>query len=341
MQVDRGALHGVAAEAAREWPAERLAMAIRALRLDDSTESLESIASEFGVSRETVRRVRNELVRRVEVRGDQRPEAIAIIETKPVEQTLGGPNPATARALRRLLTMTGPLAWDELLASWARAGGKPPYGALPADLLAFRAWAEEAGGLIVSDEVSPSVATVEQEELDQVSRFLVTALAGKRGGIDRTELLAATESAGLRPTTIATTLSMHPAIVRVGRGTWALRGHVAPVAATEALQPRRTVRLRPTTFDWAADGALQLTFSSPRGPSPVLSVPKVVGALIEGRAFTAADGDKPARIVVKGGKLWGFAPLVSIAGLHPGARGVLSLNLIAGTATLRAADRKG
>src|SRR5437660_762874 len=81
----------------------------------------------------------------------------------------------TARALRRLLTMTGALRWDEVLSAWARAGGKPPYSPLPADVATMKAWSQEAGGFKVSpigrSGGPASIDVVASEELDHVSQF--------------------------------------------------------------------------------------------------------------------------------------------------------------------------
>lgn len=310
-------------------------MALRALNAEAGGQSLESIATEFDVSRETVRRARNELVHRVSAAGSR--EVVAHLpEVAP--PTLN--DPATARALRRLLTMTGPLRWDEVLVSWARANGKAPYVALPTDTKSVRKWVGLIGGVHASAEEPLIVSTEWHEELDAVSTFLLDALAQRPRGLDRTELLALAVLAGLKVSTVATTLSIHPAVVRLGRGVWALRGHVGAVDPVEAVRHRRLERPRPTSFAWGQSGALELTFSIPRGPSPVLAVPKAVAGLVEGREFLAATDGRPARIAVKNAKLWGFDSLVSLAGLTPGERGVLSLNLIAGTASMIAVDRR-
>lgn len=328
---DLGELRRVALAVAREWPAAKLSMALRAINPEVRDESLESIATEFGVSRETVRRARNELVRRVGAVGS--PEVVAILPGV-ASPTLS--DPATARALRRLLTMTGPLTWDEVLTSWARAGGRAPYVPLPTDAESVRLWIADVRGLKVAADDSLLVSAEWPEDLDAVGAFLLETLGGRPRGLDRADLLALAEQSGLKGTTIATTLSSHPAVVRLGRGVWALRGHVGAVDPVDAVARRRVSRPRPTSFSWAPSGALELTFAIPRGPSPVLAVPKAVAALIEGREFEAATEGRPARIAVKNAKLWGFDSLVSSAGLAPGERGVLSLNLIAGSASLTA-----
>lgn len=308
-------------------------MAMRAINAEVAGESLDSIATEFAVSRETVRRSRNELVHRVGAVGT--PEIVASLP-EVVKPTLN--DPATARALRRLLTMTGPLQWDDLLVSWARANGKAPYISLPTDAEVARKWIDITDGVRASADEPPIVSAEEPEELDAVSAFLLDTLAERPRGLERTDLLARAGRAGLKATTVATTLSIHPAVVRLGRGVWALRGHVGAVDPAEALKRQRSERPRPTSFSWGPSGALELTFSIPRAPSPVLAVPKAVAGLVEGREFMAMTDGRPARIAVKNAKLWGFDSLVSLAGLQPGERGVLSLNLIAGTASMIGVD---
>lgn len=237
--------------------------------------------------------------------------------------------------------MTGPLAFDEVLSAWERAGGKPPYSPLPTDLLTMQAWANAVGGLAVSG--SPATIDVRRpEDLDQVSRFLQVALGAAPGGLDRADLLEAAAAAGLKQTTVATALSMHPAVRRVGQSIWALRGHTMRREPSSIVSvPRRSRRLRPTSFTWASDGALKLEFSVPGGPSPVVAVPKAISELVEERQFTVAGTEKARQISVRNARLWGFAPLLAGAGLASGSRAVLTLNLLSGTATLNTAERQG
>lgn len=324
-------------------------MALRAAGLDSAEgerASLDAIAAEFGVSRETVRRARNELLHAME------PPAGEI--GAGVHATLSLPEPsgalwqslATARALRRLLTMTGPLAWDEVLNAWARAGGKSPYLPLPSDIAALRAWANTVGGLTESagDGVGPpSVRAVLPEPLDHVSHFLLGALRDHPGGVDRHVLLELAEQAGLKATTIATTLSTHPAIIRVGRGVWALRGR-RPRAETDparVVEPQRGQRGRPTSFTWNSDGSLVIEFSVPRGPSPVVAVPRAVSEIVEGREFIVETIGKRLRIATRKAKLWGFGPVLSELGLRGGARVMITLDLLAGIGTIAPVEAKG
>jgi len=316
-------------------------MALRAAGLDvlgGDRVSLDTIASEFGVSRETVRRGRNELLRRMAV-----PAEFLAQFSPPPEQSIE--SPATARALRRMLTMTGPMAWDEILSAWARAGGRPPYSPLPADIDSTRAWIGRAGGIaIAADPISGRLiaSAIVPEALDKVGQFLYDNLAGQQTGLDRNALLDAAEGVGLRRTTIATTLSMHPAVARMGRATWCLRGNASMPALPvkpHAPEPYRATRVRPTSFVWEPDGALRLEFSLPRGPSPVVAVPRAIAELVEGRDFDVKLEVKPTRISVRNARLWGFGPLVSAAGLTSGSRAVVEMNLLANTATFCAAQR--
>jgi hypothetical protein len=303
-------------------------MALRAAGLrGDTAETLEAIAADFSVSRETVRRARIELMR-----------ALQPVTSHAVPPTS---SPALARALRRLLTMTGPLAWDELLVAWARAGGKHPYAPLPTDTTSLGTWAENSGGFVISEGEPRTVAVASPEALDQVSRFLHQILRGQPGGVDRTAILEAAEAAGLRQTTVATALSSHPAVTRLARGTWALRGQAHADESSRPL-PRRqpTRRTRPTAFGWTGDGSLSIEFSMPRGPSPVIAVPKAVSSVVEGREFTVAHGPRTVRLSVGNARMWGFGSLASGLGISGGERAEVLINLLAGTATLRPAEGK-
>lgn len=343
------ALQEAAREATREWLPAKASMAIRAAGLDyvdAERASLDAIAADLGVSRETVRRARNELLRAIE------PSAGAGSKAMYSSLSLHGPSqpsansPATARALRRLLTMTGPLPWDEVLNAWARAGGKPPHSPLPTDVASMRKWASEAGGFLISaaeDLRSPvSIAAVLPEKLDQVSQFLLEALRGQAGGVDRRELLELAEAAGLKSTTIATTLSFHPAVVRLGRGRWALRGRPqgASREPVRLVEPQPTARARPTSFAWGADGSLMIEFSIPHSPSPVVAVPRAVSDFVEGREFHVDEGGKVTRVSVRNARLWGFGPLLSELGMRGGSRVKIALNFITSKATITPAEGK-
>ncbi|MGK9147191.1 hypothetical protein KXS11_06145 [Plantibacter flavus] len=211
----------------------------------------------------------------------------------------------------------------------------------------MRRWIESVDGLVVSTEVgmsSPvSINVARAEKLDQVGQFLYEALHGHSSGVDRADLLAMAEGAGLKPTTIATALSQHPAVIRLGRGTWALRGRSDPLQrGSDALVTQRKAKhARPTTFSWGSDGSLNIEFSVPRGPSPVVAVPKAVAQFVEGRAFVVEDVNRPARISIGNARLWGFGPLVSELGLAAGQRARISLRLIASTAIFQDAEPKG
>lgn len=337
-------LRTAAERATRDWPQKRAHLAMRALGLTDvsARQSLDAIAADTGVSRETVRRARNALV--VALR-EASPE-----HTDEARDALGLPpsnDPKTemaaaGRALRRLLTMTGPLSWDEVLAAWERAGGRPPYTQLPTDMDTLQRWAEDAGGIDVSLPDGIVTATT-PEPLDQVSQFFFTTLSRNPGGMERAQLLESAEQAGLKPSTIATALSQHPAIVRRGRGTWALRGRQSsdPIAAGSTGVPaQRRPRTRPTAFRWSASGELVIEFSIPRGPSPVIAVPQAVAEFVEGREFTLHSRSTKAHVSVGSAKLWGFGPMVAAIGLSPGQRAQLSLDLLTGTATLTSNDRE-
>lgn len=325
-------------------------MALRASGLDAAEgvrASLEVIATDLGVSRETVRRARNELLNAIQPPIGSTSEEVyrSLSLSAPAEPSAN--SPATTRALRRMLSMTGALPWDEVLNAWARAGGRAPYSPLPADIATMRAWAAEAGGFAVPAVDAASgpvtIGVVLGEELDHVSQFLLESLRGKPEGVERSVLLDLAEKSGLKPTTIATTLSIHPAVMRVGRGRWALRGQqeISSTNVARVAEPHRAERVRPTSFAWSADGLLQIEFSVPRGPSPVIAVPRAVSGLVEGRNFGVEAEEKPMRIAVRNARLWGFGPALSGMELLGGARVTISLDLLASTATITAAEGEG
>jgi len=348
--MDSDALQRAALDVTRNWSSTKATMALRAAGLDlaqGMRASLDVIAADLGVSRETVRRARNELLHGMQPLIGSTSDAVyrSLSLSAPAEPSAD--SPATTRALRRMLSMTGPLPWDEVLSAWARAGGRPPYSPLPTNIATMRAWAADAGGFAVSaiDAASGPVTidVVLREELDHMSQFLLESLRGNPGGVERSVLLVLAGQAGLKPTTIATTLSIHPAVMRVGRGFWALRGQQESPSSTVARVTghRRTQRVRPTSFVWKADGSLLIEFSIPGGPSPVVAVPKAVSELVEGRDFDVEAGEKPRRIAVRNARLWGFGPALSEMELSGGARASIALDLLASTARITAAEGEG
>lgn len=348
-EPDFEALRHAALEITREWSSEKALMALRATgfeRAGGERASLDAIATDLGVSRETARRARNELLHAINVQPSTANEAVYSLLSLRVPSVPSADSPATARALRRLLTMTGPLQWDEVVSAWSRAAGKPPYSPLPSDVASMLKWARKAGGFSVTaadtDMRTAMIAVVLPEKLEQVGQFLHDVLSVRPGGIARSELFNLAEGSGLKPTTIATTLSIHPAVKRVGRGMWALRGMRRDASSEPACiaGPRRTERARPTIFTWGADGSLLIEFSIPGGPSPVLAVPKAVSELVEGREFLVEQGVKPTRVAVRNAKLWGFGSLLSELGLSGGARATVSLDLLANKATISPAEGK-
>lgn len=350
LQPDFEALRCAAREIARGWSSNKAMMALRAAGLehvDDERTSLDAIAEDHGVSRETVRRARNELLQAIELPSGTASDTVHSLLSLHVPSEPSADTPATARALRRLLTMTGPLRWDIVVSAWSRAGEKPPYSRLPADILSMRTWASEAGGFSVTGGdagVRPvTIAVVLPEELDQVGQFLLDSLRERPGGVDRSELLELAVVAGLKQTTISTALSIHPAVIRVGRGKWALLGKPRESSGKPAIivEHRRTRRARPTTFSWGADGSLLIEFSIPLGPSPVVAVPKAVSEFVDGREFRVKEGEKPMRVTVKNARLWGFGPLLSELRMQRGARATITLNLLTGKATITPTERKG
>jgi hypothetical protein len=138
----------------------------------------------------------------------------------------------------------------------------------------------------------------------------------------------------LKRTTIATTLSRHPALSRLGPGRWALRGtRVSSTDGQLAMPIRQKLdRPRPTSFSWSGDGWLQIEFSVPRGPSPVIAVPRAVSELVEDGEFEVLNASKPARISVRKARLWGFGPVIAEIGIVTGVRAVVALNLMNSTA---------
>lgn len=331
------------------WPTQRAALALRALGLDPADSrrpSLERIAADAGVSRETVRRARNAAAHAIRSpsRGDAQRSARSSGAVG--EERSGKAQQTAGRALRRMLTMTGPLPWDEILNAWARAGGRSPYFSLPDNAAALQEWAIDVGGLHLTpsrDQVSPTVVGVANpSELDRVSAFLFAALKGRPDGVARSELFELAESYGLKSTTIATALSEHPAVVRVGHGGWALRGDLpdrnSPKRVSRAPARRHN---RPTSFHWEAGGALTIEFSVPSGPSPVIAVPRAISEVIEGREFECVGASATARIAVRNARLWGFGTLLSEAGVTPGDRVRLRLGLLDGRAQLVPHPGKG
>lgn len=255
----------------------------------------------------------------------------------------------SVRAVRRLLTMTGPLPWVDLLAAWSRGQGRPPHRPLPADVAVLTAWLAPMPGLRVrsSKELDgqPVVEAVPPDvDMDRTSALLHRALASEPAGLSRVELLEAATNAGLRGSSVAAALTYHPAVTNVSRARWALRTSpdqprfAAPADEPQTPSVRRPARARgrPTTYTWSAMGELLLEFSAPSGPSPVFAVPSAVASILEGRELPLAIPGKPATgtLAVRNARAWGFGSLLATFAPSPGDRFDLACDLVAGTATL-------
>jgi hypothetical protein len=202
------------------------------------------------------------------------------------------------------------------------------------------------GGFVIRQSTSRApieIDVLRPEALDQVSTYLYESLREQHGGVDRGVLLESAKKANLMPTTIATALSSHPAVKRIGRSTWTLRGRSSQREnpSRSPVSPKGKSRTRPTTFSWNIDGSLTIEFSVPRGPSPVVAVPRAVADFLEKREFRLDGSEKPAQVTIRGARLWGFGPLVSEHRLPSGARAILTLNLVAGNARFEAAIERG
>ncbi|CAL8973741.1 hypothetical protein CELL_01608 [Cellulomonas sp. T2.31MG-18] len=252
-------------------------------------------------------------------------------------------NPA-GRELRRLVTMTGPLPWADLLAAWGRAKGRAPYGSLPADVTVVEAWVDALPGVqIRASEVlgGPQVveATGRPVELGKVDQFLLESLSEVPAGLARQDLLALAERAGLAASSASTVLTYHPALINPGRGLWALRPspersrHFRRPVAVSPTQ-RRAPR-RPTTYSWTAAGELVLQISMPATPSPVVSIPAPIAEVVEGRELAITAPSVAGVMIVRGAKAWGFAAALSAIGARPGDRVDLICDLVMGTVTFQ------
>lgn len=245
------------------------------------------------------------------------------------------------RALARLVTMTGPLAWTDLLAAWARAGGRSPYVALPPQVDVLADWVRLAPGVRVHEEPVGTQAGVEAlaaASLDRTSQFLHATLAAHPGGMPRGELLLAAEKADLRASGLAATLSRHPALIRTERGRWSLRPPSwglhpqSPVARGSPTARRR--RARPTTFTWSPAGELMLEFSVPSGPSPVIAVPSAIARVLAEQRLRVRTpaGDEHGTLTVRDARAWGFGPALGHLHAEPGQRIRLTCDLVRGIA---------
>lgn len=304
--------------------------------------SLDAIALEYGVSRETVRRAKNRLSDAIEElsrAGGGHESALDFLTSRTVRR---GRSDATARALRRLLTMTGPLAWDEVLSAWARAGGKPPYLPLPTALPEMRSWISEIRGIdltpVTTEPGKVVVSVREPEALDSLSGYLLSALRGKSEGVHRSVLLEESADHDLQASTVATALSQHPAVMRLGSGRWSLRGEKGSSTVAQTIhEPRKRTRARPATFGWNPDATLFIEFSIPRGPSPVVAVPAAIADLINNRSFDIENSQRLSQISIGNARMWGFGALASDRGIASDSRARISLDLSNGTAVLEPA----
>lgn len=269
------------------------------------------------------------------------------------EHARGAPS---VQALRRLLTLTGPLRRPDLLAAWGRAKGRTPYGALPLEVRILDDWIDGLEGLNLRRSREMSADAViescgEDVSLSPMSRFLLVELGAAQGGMTREELLDAGLRSGIPSSTLSAALTYHPAVRHVARGYWQLRA--APDIrreAEEAAEPDgrstattnqptrvpRVKRLRPTDYTWSPAGELVLRATVPSGPSPVIAVPTAVASVLEGRQFIVRSQAGTATVKIRNARAWGFGPLLVPLQLLAGNTFELSFDVVNAAATLTA-----
>lgn len=245
----------------------------------------------------------------------------------------------TPRALLRLLSISGPLPWVDLLAAWSRGQGRGSFPSLPSEVDVLRAWVDAFADLrirdarILSSGVETTTQVIEAVDAgsvrqDKTTLALQELLHDRPEGMSRSEILERVPEFGLKPATIATALTYHPALTHAGRDLWILlrspvrepapdplpatglptttlksaRAMKARSGALPAPPPRlRRDRSQPVTYTWSPSGALVLRGQVPFSPSPVLYVPTAVRSLLEGRTLqvhvaTAPNDPAPDQI---------------------------------------------
>jgi hypothetical protein len=235
------------------------------------------------------------------------------------------------RALCRVLSITGPLPWADLLVAWGRGARHPTFPPLPPDVSVLEAWLATLPELTVRRAPLPDgggdafvevVALTDGAHVshDRTTTVLADVLSPHPRGLSRAQVLDVAAERGLKRSTTAAALTYHPAVVHAGRDLWSLlrsplpelRGELekrpsasnAPCVAFESLElplerpagPAR--RSRPVTYTWSPAGALVLAGQVPFQPSPVMYVPGPVRGYLEGRELrlhVAGSGPPPGR----------------------------------------------
>lgn len=240
------------------------------------------------------------------------------------------------RALRRVLEMTGPLPWVDLLAAWARGRGRPPYLPLPSNVRVLTEWLDGVAGVRIRssqdlDGTQVVEAVTPKVEMDRVGGFLLRALRDQPAGVARADLLESARQSRLQTSTVASAMTYHPALVSLERGSWALR--TSPERPPKEATLRLTAAYRrpqPTTYTWSPKGDLILEFSVPKSPSPVIAVPSALAEILEGREapISAALSDVKGTLTVRRARMWGFGAVMASLDAHPGERFRLIFDLI-------------
>ena len=221
--------------------------------------------------------------------------------------------------IRKMLAACGPLDVDSLCdgldrqVRFGRLPGLPPRDTL----LAYLKNCEEfdIDGVLVSAR-SPLLP---EEELSRTELTLWKRLSEDGGGpLSRQQLRGSALDAGVDIAAFATAISYSPILQQYDHGRWAIRGKRLKSAKPRAERVRRDGRA--SRYTWDEHGRLRITsvLSSPE--STVVSIPRAVREMLDGREFEAVaeNGDPVGTIRVRAGRSWGYDRFLAQRGHESG-----------------------
>jgi YD repeat-containing protein len=222
-----------------------------------------------------------------------------------------------ANLTRKVLAACGPVTVEALAAGLER---QVRFGRLPtvppAEVLT--AYLANHLDFQVTDETVTSLRTLDPEqELSRTELVIWRRLREADGGsLTRDDLRSAARSAGVDVPAFASALSYSPLIESRAHGLWGLRGIGGSAAKKAGDDDGRVITSRQVAsrtaraarYTWDDQGRLVITSILASPESTVVSIPRAVQVILEGREFVAVaeDGEPVGTVKVRGGRSWGY-----------------------------------
>lgn len=237
-----------------------------------------------------------------------------------------------ANLTRKVLAACGQVTVEALAAGLER---QVRFGRLPIvpPARVLTAYLTSHADFQVTGETVTSARALDPEEVLSRTELVIWRRLREADGsaLSREDLRIAAQSAGVDLPTFASAISYSPLIESRAHGLWGLRGAASSEMEKAGEQADQKVFVgrqvasrtaRASRYTWDNQGRLVITSILASPESTVVSIPRAVQVMLEGREFAAvAENGEPVGVVkVRGGRSWGYDRYLAS---HRGRRGDL------------------